>query len=356
MKNGKKFPYIVLTLSMFAAIIIMTMLVPAVESVLNNSEGYKYDEYISICLCPSEESYYEELCEECMENVRNLINGLSRINGNISVETGLTIGDAVSVPAYIYISLNEEIKIPFESFSESIVGGNGIYTGNRYIDFIEENRLRVCDTYYAVSAVTATKKLEKNEYIYIKYSDLSDRTAENIISYLCDDFFLTDEIILHYESDENDSSELKGCLEDNAFSHEVTEYKGKTESYSAIYGKAKNILLVLSAVLTIFVIAEAVLLLLSSIVREAFIKEVFGMKGRQIYAPLLFGCMVCFCIAAVMSLIMSYAVFRQVYVLKYWTLSAAYSLAAFLAVFSLSYLYISRMRESRTEKIIRYTE
>ncbi len=166
MKNGKKFPYIVLTLSMFAAIIIMTMLAPAVESVLNNAEGYKYDEYISIRLCGSEEPYDEKQREECIETVRKLINGLSRVNGNISVETGLTIGDAVSVPAYIYISLNEEIKVPFESFRESIVEGNGVYTGNRYIDFIEENRLRVCDTYYAVSAVAATKKLEKNEYIY----------------------------------------------------------------------------------------------------------------------------------------------------------------------------------------------
>ncbi len=192
--------------------------------------------------------------------------------------------------------------------------------------------------------------------IYIKYSDLSDRMAENIIGYLRDDFFLTDEIILHYESDKNDSSELKRCLEDDVFSYEAAEYHGKTESYSAIYGKAKNILLVLSAVLTLFVIVEAVLLLLSSVVREAFIKEVFGMTGRQIYAPLLFGCMLCFCTAAIMSLIMSYAVFRQVYVLKYWTLSALCSLAVFLAAFGLSYLYISRMRESRAEKIIKYTE
>ena len=161
--------------------------------------------------------------------------------------------------------------------------------------------------------------------------------------------------MIHYESNNADMTLLKDYLTDNTYMYEITEASGQS-GYNILFGKIKNILLGLTGLLCIFVIGESVVLLMSSLVREAFIKEVFGMSRSKIYVPVLLRISLCFVAAAIVGLLVVYVIFKEILVIRFWLLATAFLLVVTFVIFGFSYLNVDRRRADRAEQILRFTE
>ena len=342
---------------MFISVIVVTMLAPVSETFFNSNDGYRYEEYISVYpfMVEGSTSYSDKEYDKYSDIIKEFIEKISLMDGNISMDLELNVSGGATAQGKVYFSLKETPAVPLEKSKGSIVEKNGVYVGNKYVKLIDNDMISIFNDNYSVLGVAATKKLEKNECIYIKYSELNDAIKEKINRNLCKNVYFGEPVVIHYESNNTDMTLLKDYLTDNTYMYEITEASGQS-GYNILFGKIKNILLGLTGLLCIFVIGESVVLLMSSLVREAFIKEVFGMSRSKIYVPVLLRISLCFVAAAIVGLLVVYVIFKEILVIRFWLLATAFLLVVTFVIFGFSYLKVDRRRADRAEQILRFTE
>lgn len=361
MKRTKIFSLTVVYISMLLALIVSTILVPAVEGFVSggikalSSVNYKHDAYISIYPDNADykNTYSDAYYEQNKEKITGFVEGLTGQKGNISMSVFDNIGDGSTAEIKLFFALNEKLFLPMEENNASLVSVKGAYVGNGCKASINDNRIRIFNEYFDVLGIASTKKLEKNNCVYLKYGDLSAASKQTIIKAVFENFCYGEPLTLKYESNNHDLELLEGYLRENGYTYEA----GKEEvpdGYTGLLGVVKNVIVVISLIICILVIMESVNLLLSSVMRDACIKEIFGMKRSQIYRPVFLKIIICYVLAAITSLAVILIIYGQG--VLYWAEAAVLNALIVLAVYGIDYFIINKQRKHRMAQIMRCAE
>lgn len=300
---------------------------------------------------------------ESEAEVRNQISGfladMRGLGGNVSLyPVAGDIGDGDRAAYTLYLSAEEELPAPTEGGAKDFGSNKGVYVGNYNANYIKDGALSAFADQLEVIGIMASSGFDRNEFIYIKYADLSEvsrnEAAEDVLK-RCYNRYDSDygdkAFTLRAESNFITEEKFRQKFENIIGRYTFLTYKdGDTgavqpvESTVMIYSGIKNVFLILAVLMCAGLLFQTMQIYLHNEGDNILIKKTFGMNERQIFLPLCAQVAVIFVGAVILALILETVIYgfamryNVIFILK--SLAAASAVSAVLELLVLAAAYL----------------
>lgn len=296
---------------------------------------------------------------EAKRQLEDFLTELGGLGGNVSVyPVAGDVGDGSRVLYTVYLSADEELPVPTEGRAKPFHSNSGVYVGNYNVNYINDGVLSALADRLEVIGIMASYGFEKNEFVYVKYADLSEVSRKEVVEYIfgnCYPYsysnYEKDPFTVRAESDLINGEEYRQRFESIIGKYPFLRYgDGDTgavtpiESAMVIYSGIKYVFLGLSVFMCVGLLFQTMQLFLYSERDNILIKKTYGMREGQIFLPLCAQITAIFGGAVVLAVIAEIIIYRFMahyntgFILKGIAVAAAGSIV--LEFFALSVAYL----------------
>lgn len=276
---------------------------------------------------------------EAKQQAGDFLNDLCGLGGNVSIyPVAGDIGDGGRALYTLYMSVNEKLPVAAEGKAKEFSSNSGAYVGNYNADYIKDGVLSVFADRLEVIGIMASSGFDKNEFIYIKYADLSDISRNEAAEYIVSECYsYSNYVTVRAESNLVNEEEYRQRLEEIIAEYPFFIYKdGDTGEVTpavstvVIYSSIKYVFLVLSVFMCAGLLFQTIQLYLYNEKDNILIKKIYGMKERQIFLPICAQILIIFVFAVFFAMFVEFIVYH--FIERYNLLFIMKSLAAAAAV------------------------
>ncbi|MBD5158473.1 MAG: hypothetical protein HDT13_12670 [Butyrivibrio sp.] len=290
---------------------------------------------------------------EAKQQAGDFLNDLCGLGGNVSIyPVAGDIGDGGRALYTLYMSVNEELPVAAEGKAKEFSSNSGAYVGNYNADYIKDGVLSVFADRLEVIGIMASSGFDKNEFIYIKYADLSDISRNEAAEYIVSECYsYSNYVTVRAESNSVDEEEYRQRFEEIIGKYPFLIYKdGDTGAVTpavstvVIYSSIKYVFLGLSVFMCAGLLFQTMQLYLYNEKDNILIKKIYGMKERQIFLPICAQILMIFVLAIFLAMLVEVIVYHfmercnLLFIMKSLAAAAAVSAVLELIVLAAAYL------------------
>lgn len=324
------------------------------------SKGLDYNYVVSFDVHLNMVGYeYQEGKMTVRQQISDFIDDLCSLDGNVSIyPIAGNIGGGDKVLYTVYISANESLPVAIEGKSEDFCSNAGVYVGNYNINYINDNTISMFSDRADVIGIMASYGFEKNEFIYVKYNELSDISRKEVIEYLLENVYNYSDLYIDGNpfSVRAESNLITEEIYRQSFGNIIDKYSvltyrdgntGAVEpavSYARVYQNIKYVFLGLSVFMCAGLLFQTMQLYLYNEKDNILIKKIYGMKERQIFLPICAQILIIFVLAIFLAMLVEVIVYHFIercnllFIMKGLAAAAAVSAVLELIVLAAAYL------------------
>lgn len=290
---------------------------------------------------------------EAKRQAADFLKDLCGLGGNVSIyPIAGDIGDGGRALYTLYMSVNEELPVAAEGKAKGFSSNSGAYVGNYNADYIKDGVLSVFADRLEVIGIMASSGFDKNEFIYIKYADLSDVSRNEAAEYIVSECYsYSNYVTVRAESNLVNEEEYRQRFEEIIGKYPFLIYKdGDTGAVTpavstvVIYSSIKYVFLGLSVFMCAGLLFQTMQLYLYNEKDNILIKKIYGMKERQIFLPICAQILIIFVLAIFLAMLVEVIVYHFIercnllFIMKSLVAAAAVSAVLELIVLAAAYL------------------
>lgn len=290
---------------------------------------------------------------EAKRQAADFLKDLCGLGGNVSIyPIAGDIGDGGRALYTLYMSVNEELPVATEGKAKGFSSNSGAYVGNYNADYIKDGVLSVFADRLEVIGIMASSGFDKNEFIYIKYADLSDVSRNEAAEYIVSECYsYSNYVTVRAESNLVNEEEYRQRFEEIIGKYPFLIYKdGDTGAVTpavstvVIYSSIKYVFLGLSVFMCAGLLFQTMQLYLYNEKDNILIKKIYGMKERQIFLPICAQILIIFVLAIFLAMLVEVIVYHfmercnLLFIMKSLAAAAAVSAVLELIVLAAAYL------------------
>lgn len=370
-------PKILLCIELVITLVVMSNLSEVMERFFRTEvnrilgNGYKYNKAVEVYIQPPviigsevpEEYTNEEIWRYNLarEQLEMFLKECSTMKGNISVyPIGANISNGPEAGITVFFSTNEKLMTSTET---GIIGewkDDGVYIGNAYFTMVENNTIGIGSDTMDVLDILTNSGFEKNKHIYVKYSDLSNLTKQEVIDSIMY-YAYEDEIpfVVFYQSNLVSEKEFLEKMEQLIKKYDLITFSSdisqNTESYTLsidtranTYRIIKYVFMIMAICMCSCILFQACMLILRHEKNDIFIMRTYGLSGIKIWHGLLMQILCIFIFSITISLVVELAIYYAILncdlfsILKNMGISILAIIILILIIFTLAFRSYSK--------------
>ncbi|MCM1308803.1 MAG: hypothetical protein NC223_09420 [Butyrivibrio sp.] len=317
------------------------------------SKGLDYN-YVACFDIYSDMEYQEyRQDEEAAElRIKAFIEDLRSLGGNVSIyPIAGSIGEGDKALYTLYLSADEDLPVAMEGKHKDFCTNAGVYVGNYNVNYIKDNVLSIFSDQMDVIGIMASYGFEKNEFIYVKYDELSEISRREAVKYISEDVYLSESFTVRAESNFITEEEYRRRFEDIIGGYSSLLYEngdtGAVEtafSYATVYRSIKYVFLGFAVFMCAGLLFQMMQLYLYNERENILIKKTYGMKEGRIFLPIFAQISVIYVCAVLLALTAETVIYHfaarydLTFILKSLAAAAAASAVLELLVLAAAYL------------------